>query len=51
MPIRKVSKGGKTCYQWGHSGKVYCGPGARAKAAKQARAAYASGYREQTKGK
>lgn len=41
MPIRKVSGG----YKWGGHGKVYRGPGARAKAARQARAAYAHGYR------
>lgn len=38
MPIKKV-KGG---YKWGKHGKVYK---TRAKAAKQARAAYASGYK------
>ena len=40
MPARKV-KGG---YQWGKSGKIYKGPGAKAKAEKQGAAAYASGY-------
>jgi len=39
MPIRKV-KGG---YKWGTSGKVYP---TKAGAAKQARAAYASGYKK-----
>lgn len=43
MPIRKV-KGG---YRWGTRGKVYK---TRAGAARQARAAYANGYREK-KGK
>ncbi len=38
MPIKKV-KGG---YKWGESGKVYP---TKAQAAKQARAAYASGYK------
>ena len=38
MPIKKV-KGG---YKWGKSGKVYP---TKAQAAKQARAAYASGYK------
>lgn len=38
MPIRKVSGG----YKWGSSGKVYP---TRAGAERQARAAYASGYR------
>lgn len=39
MPIRKV-KGG---YKWGSQGKVYP---TRAGAERQARAAYAAGYRE-----
>lgn len=39
MPIRKV-KGG---YKWGRRGKVYK---SRKKAARQARAAYAHGYRK-----
>jgi len=42
MPVHRV---GKNCYQWGGSGKVYCGPGARQKAERQGRAAYAHGYR------
>lgn len=46
MPIRKV-KGG---YQWGKSGKIYKGKGAKQKAAKQARAAYANGYKSKKKG-
>lgn len=41
MPVRKV-KGG---YRWGGHGKVYHGKGAKKKAAKQGRAAYASGYK------
>ena len=32
MPVKKV---GKDCYQWGESGKKYCGPGAKEKATKQ----------------
>jgi len=44
MPIRKV-KGG---YQWGKHGKVYP---TREQAERQARAAYAAGYREKKKGK
>lgn len=40
MPVRKV-KGG---YRWGSHGKVYRGKGAKAKATRQGRAAYASGY-------
>ena len=45
MPVHKVRKNGQTCYQWGRSGKIYCGKGAKAKAQKQARAIYASGYK------
>lgn len=41
MPVRKVKSG----YRWGNHGKVYRGKGAKAKAAKQGRAAYANGYR------
>ena len=32
-------------YQWGGHGKVYKGPGAKAKATAQGRAAYANGYK------
>jgi len=42
MPVRKV---GKNAYKWGSKGKTYRGKGARAKAARQGRAAYAAGYR------
>ena len=42
MPVHKV-KGG---YQWGTKGKVYS---TRAQAEKQARAAYASGYKKKPK--
>lgn len=45
MPVKKVSKNGKSGYQWGNHGKIYTGKGAKAKAAKQGRAAYANGYR------
>lgn len=41
MPVRRV-KGG---YRWGKHGKIYRGKGAKAKAARQGRAAYANGYR------
>lgn len=41
MPVHKQGKG----YQWGNHGKIYSGPGAEAKAAKQGRAAYANGYK------
>lgn len=46
MPIRKVTSGKNTGYKWGSSGKTYYGKGAKAKAAKQARAIYASGYKK-----
>ena len=42
MPVRKV---GPNSYQWGTSGKVYSGKGAKAKAERQGRAIYASGYK------
>ncbi len=42
MPVRKTSGG----YKWGSKGKLYKGKGAKKKAAKQGRAAYASGYRK-----
>lgn len=42
MPVHKV---GKDCYQWGEHGKIYCGKGAKAKAEKQEKAAYANGYK------
>lgn len=46
MPIRRVlGPGGKVGYQWGQHGKIYTGPDARERAARQARAAYRSGYR------
>jgi hypothetical protein len=41
MPVHKVGTG----YKWGNSGKLYKGKGAKAKAQKQARAIYASGYK------
>lgn len=41
MPVRKVSGG----YRWGKHGKVYRGKGAKARAARQGRAAYAHGYK------
>lgn len=41
MPVKKV-KGG---YRWGSKGKTYRGKGAKKKAEKQGRAAYAKGYR------
>jgi hypothetical protein len=45
MPVHKATKDGKSGYQWGTTGKVYTGPGAAGKAAKQGQAAYANGYK------
>lgn len=45
MPAHKV-KGG---YKFGKSGKTYRGKGAKKKTQKQARAIYASGYKESKK--
>lgn len=45
MPVRKTNG----CYKFGKSGKTYRGKGAKKKAQKQARAIYASGYREKKK--
>ncbi|MDD5328074.1 MAG: hypothetical protein PHY02_09740 [Phycisphaerae bacterium] len=41
MPVKKV-KGG---YRWGRRGKIYRGRRAKARAARQGRAAYARGYK------
>lgn len=49
MPVHKVTKNGKTGYQWGQHGKVYTGAGAKEKASKQGQAAYAAGYKPKTK--
>lgn len=43
MPIQAIMKDGKRYFRWGDSGKLY---EKREDAEKQARAAYASGYRE-----
>lgn len=45
MPVHKATQNGKSGYQWGNSGKVYTGAGAKAKATAQGRAAYANGYK------
>ena len=47
MPVHKVGKDG---YQWGKSGKIYRGPGAKEKAEKQGQAIRAAGWKEK-KGK
>ena len=44
MPVHPV-KGQPGCYQWGDSGKIYCGKDAKEKAEAQGRAIYASGYK------
>jgi len=53
MPVKPVrtTRNGRPVqgYKWGDSGKIYTGPGAKAKAAAQGRAAYASGYKGKTK--
>ena len=49
MPVKKCRTKGKTGYKWGNSGKCYTGKGAKAKAARQGRAAYANGYRGKKK--
>ena len=46
MPVHKV---GKDCYQWGKSGKVYCGKDAKKKAEKQGQAIRATGWKEKKK--
>jgi hypothetical protein len=52
MPVHKVhGANGKVGYQWGGHGKVYYGPGAEQKAAKQGQAAYANGYTPKPKSK
>lgn len=46
MPIQRIRRDGQVGYRWGNHGKIYWGPGGRAKALLQAQAAYAAGYRE-----
>lgn len=47
MPVVKVlGPGGKVGYRWGSSGKVYTGPDAKERAARQGQAAYAAGYKK-----
>ena len=48
MPVHKV---GKDCYQWGNSGKVYCGKGAKQKAEAQGKAVRSSGWSEKKRKK
>jgi len=47
MPVHVVIRKGKVYgYQWGKSGKIYRGKGAKEKAIKQGMAVIASGYKE-----
>jgi hypothetical protein len=46
MPIHRVTKNGEVYYRWGDHGKLYKD---RKDAEAQARAAYASGYKEPKK--
>lgn len=48
MPIHKITRGGKTMYKYGDSGKEYP---TRAQAERQAAAIHASGYKEPRKTK
>ena len=45
MPVHSV-KGQPNCYQWGKTGKIYCGAGAKDKAERQGRAIHATGWKE-----
>jgi len=45
MPVHKSGSG----WKWGKSGKLYKGSGAKSRAEAQARAIYASGYREEAR--
>lgn len=38
------TRAAEDAWQWGGRGKIYCGPGAKQKAERQGRAAYAGGY-------
>lgn len=49
MPVKRCTKGGKSGWKWGNSGTCYVGKGAKAKAEKQGRAAYANGYKGKKK--
>lgn len=45
MPVMTITKKGKTCHKYGKKGRVYCGKGSRAKAARQGRAIKVSQHR------
>ena len=49
MPVKPCKAKGKSGWKWGNSGKCYTGKGAKAKAERQGRAAYASGYKGKRK--
>lgn len=49
MPARRVvdpEKRGRECWQWGFTGKVYCGRGAKMRAQNQGRAIEANRNRK-----
>lgn len=46
MPIHRAMTNGKAGFQYGQHGKIYTGPGARERAARQAAAIHASGFKE-----
>jgi len=49
MPVHKGKDSRGEYWQWGEHGHRYYGPEGRAKAERQARAAYANGFREKKK--
>lgn len=49
MPVRRVVENGRVGYKWGNSGHTYFGRGAKEQAAKQGQAAYAAGYKKDSK--
>jgi len=51
MPVKIWKADGLWCAKWGSSGKTYCSKSkakAKAKATKQAKAIYASGYKQKS---
>jgi hypothetical protein len=45
MPTKSCISKGRKGYRWGNHGKCYIGKGAKKRANRQGRAAYASGYK------
>lgn len=45
MPVKRCTSSGKRGWKWGDSGKCYTGSGAKEKAERQGKAAYANGYK------